>query len=111
MLQFTTQIEHYDNLCAVFDTVKRINTILTDFSRDMWQYISMDYFKQAVVATEIGSSAMPHKVSAHLCTSIVNYRSTTTIKLGQKVLSLLLPCLPVPSCAALPGQPDRFRER
>lgn len=59
----TTQIEHYDNLAAMFDVFKRINTILIDFSRDIWQYISMDYFKQKLKAGEIGSSAMPHKVN------------------------------------------------
>lgn len=59
----TTQIEHYDNLAAFFDTLKRINTILIDFSRDMWQYISIEYFKQKIKAGEIGSSAMPHKVN------------------------------------------------
>lgn len=59
----TTQIEHYDNLAAFFDNLKRINTILIDFSRDMWQYISIEYFKQKIKAGEIGSSAMPHKVN------------------------------------------------
>jgi adenylosuccinate lyase len=61
--RYTTQIEHYDNLAALFDNLKRINTILIDLSRDMWAYISMDYFKQQVKAGEIGSSAMPHKVN------------------------------------------------
>ncbi len=59
----TTQIEHYDNMAALFDNLKRINTILIDFSRDLWQYISMEYFKQKIKAGEIGSSAMPHKVN------------------------------------------------
>jgi adenylosuccinate lyase len=59
----TTQIEHYDYLAAYFDNLKRINTILTDFCRDMWQYIAMDYFKQIIKAGEVGSSAMPHKVN------------------------------------------------
>jgi adenylosuccinate lyase len=59
----TTQIEHYDNLAAFFDAMKRINTILIDFSRDVWQYISMEYFKQKIKEGEIGSSAMPHKVN------------------------------------------------
>lgn len=59
----TTQIEHYDNLAALFDNLKRINTILIDFSRDMWQYISMEYFTQKIKAGEVGSSAMPHKVN------------------------------------------------
>jgi len=59
----TTQIEHYDNLAALFDAFKRINTILIDLSRDIWTYVSMDYFKQKIKAGEIGSSAMPHKVN------------------------------------------------
>ena len=59
----TTQIEHYDNLAAIFMVSKRINTILIDFCRDIWTYISMDYFKQKVVKGEVGSSAMPHKVN------------------------------------------------
>lgn len=59
----TTQIEHYDNLAALFDCLKRINTILIDFTRDVWQYVSMDYFKQQLKSGEIGSSAMPHKVN------------------------------------------------
>ena len=59
----TTQVEHYDNLAALFDNLKRINTILIDYSRDVWQYISMNYFKQTIKAGEIGSSAMPHKVN------------------------------------------------
>ncbi len=62
-MQYTTQIEHYDNLAAQFDALKRINTILIDFSRDVWQYISMEYFKQKVKEGEVGSSAMPHKVN------------------------------------------------
>ncbi|MEI6508131.1 MAG: adenylosuccinate lyase [Bacteroidota bacterium] len=61
--QFTTQIEHYDNLAAMFDVYKRINTILIDMSRDFWQYISMEYFKQQLKKGEVGSSAMPHKVN------------------------------------------------
>jgi adenylosuccinate lyase len=61
--RYTTQIEHYDNLAALFDNLKRINTILIDLSRDMWAYISMDYFKQQVKEGEVGSSAMPHKVN------------------------------------------------
>ncbi|MEG0815387.1 MAG: adenylosuccinate lyase [Mucinivorans sp.] len=61
--QYTTQIEHYDNLAALFDALKRINTILTDFARDMWTYISMEYFKQRIKEGEVGSSAMPHKVN------------------------------------------------
>jgi adenylosuccinate lyase len=61
--QFTTQIEHYDNLGAQCDAMKRINTILIDFCRDIWTYVSMDYFKQKVKKGEVGSSAMPHKVN------------------------------------------------
>ena len=61
--QYTTQIEHYDTLAAHFDAIKRINTIIMDFCRDMWTYISMDYFKQQTKKGEIGSSAMPHKVN------------------------------------------------
>jgi len=62
-MQYTTQIEHYDNLAAQFDALKRINTILIDLCRDVWQYISMEYFKQKIKAGEVGSSAMPHKVN------------------------------------------------
>ena len=61
--QTTTQIEHYDNLASLFDCLKRINTIILDFNRDIWAYISMDYFKQKLKKGEIGSSAMPHKVN------------------------------------------------
>ena len=59
----TTQIEHYDNLAAFFDNLKRINTILIDLNRDIWSYISMNYFKQRIKADEVGSSTMPHKVN------------------------------------------------
>lgn len=61
--QTTTQIEHYDNLAALFDCFKRINTILLDMCRDVWQYVSMEYFKQKIKVGEVGSSAMPHKVN------------------------------------------------
>lgn len=61
--QTTTQIEHYDNMAAYFDTLKRINNIIIDFNCDIWTYISMEYFKQQVKAGEVGSSAMPHKVN------------------------------------------------
>ncbi len=61
--QYTTQIEHYDMMAALFDNLKRINTILIDLSRDMWSYISMEYFKQRIKEGEVGSSAMPHKVN------------------------------------------------
>jgi len=59
----TTQIEHYDHMAALFDALKRINTILIDLDRDIWTYVSMDYFKQKIKAGEVGSSAMPHKVN------------------------------------------------
>jgi adenylosuccinate lyase len=59
----TTQIEHYDHFAAFFDALKRINNILIDLDRDIWTYVSMDYFKQKIKAGEIGSSAMPHKVN------------------------------------------------
>ena len=62
-MQFTTQIEHYDHFAAHCDNLKRINNILIDFSRDVWTYISMDYFKQLTKKGEVGSSAMPHKVN------------------------------------------------
>ncbi|MCC8018899.1 MAG: adenylosuccinate lyase [Rikenellaceae bacterium] len=61
--QTTTQIEHYDNIAAIFDAFKRINTILIDMCRDVWTYVSMEYFKQKIKAGEVGSSAMPHKVN------------------------------------------------
>ena len=82
----TTQIEHYDNLASLFDSLKRINTIIIDFNQDMWLYISMDYFKQKIKKGEIGSSAMPHKVNPidfensegnlGLANSIFNHLST-----------------------------------
>ncbi len=61
--QFTTQIAHYDNYGAIFDALKRINTIILDFNRDVWSYISMNYFKQKIKKGEVGSSTMPHKVN------------------------------------------------
>ncbi|MCI7780828.1 MAG: adenylosuccinate lyase [Bacteroidales bacterium] len=61
--EYTTQISNYDNLAAVFDTMKRLHTILIDCDRDFWQYVSMEYFKQKIKAGEVGSSAMPHKVN------------------------------------------------
>jgi adenylosuccinate lyase len=61
--QITTQIEHYDNMAAIFDGFKRINTILVDLCRDIWTYVSMEYFKQRIKVGEVGSSAMPHKVN------------------------------------------------
>lgn len=62
-MQFTTQIEHYDNFAAYFDAIKRVNNILIDLCRDVWTYISMEYFKQKTKQGEVGSSAMPHKVN------------------------------------------------
>ncbi|NQY31498.1 MAG: adenylosuccinate lyase, partial [Flavobacteriaceae bacterium] len=59
----TTQIEHYDHMAALFDNLKRINTIVIDLDRDIWQYVAMEYFKQKIKAGEVGSSAMPHKVN------------------------------------------------
>jgi adenylosuccinate lyase len=59
----TTQIEHYDNLARLFDNFKRINTIILDLNKDLWQYISMDYFQQKIIKNEVGSSAMPHKIN------------------------------------------------
>jgi len=61
--QTTTQIEHYDEMAALFDNISRINTILIDLCRDIWSYVSLDYFKQVIIKGEIGSSAMPHKVN------------------------------------------------
>ncbi len=61
--QYTTQISNYDNLAALFDALRRINTVVLDLDRDFWQYISMEYFKQKIKAGEVGSSAMPHKVN------------------------------------------------
>ena len=61
--EWTTQISHYDNMAAIFDGMKRIDTILIDLCRDFWQYVSMEYFKQKIKAGEVGSSAMPHKVN------------------------------------------------
>ena len=61
--EWTTQISNYDNMAAIFDGMKRIDTILIDLCRDFWQYVSMEYFKQKIKAGEVGSSAMPHKVN------------------------------------------------
>ena len=61
--EYTTQISNYDNIAALFDAMKRVNTILIDLNRDFWQYVSMEYFKQKIKAGEVGSSAMPHKVN------------------------------------------------
>ena len=64
--EYTTQISNYDNLSAIFDAMKRINTVMIDMNRDFWQYISTEYFKQKIKAGEVGSSAMPHKVRTRL---------------------------------------------
>lgn len=61
--EYTTQISNYDNLAALFDALRRINTIILDLDKDFWQYISMEYFKQKTRPEEVGSSAMPHKVN------------------------------------------------
>ena len=61
--EYTTQISNYDSLAAIFDAMRRINTILVDLDRDFWQYVSMEYFRQKIKAGEVGSSAMPHKVN------------------------------------------------
>jgi len=61
--QYTTQIDHYDDLANIFDNIKRVNNVLVDLDRDFWTYISMDYFKQKIIANEVGSSTMPHKVN------------------------------------------------
>ncbi len=89
-LQTTTQIEHYDNLAALFDAFRRINTILLDLDRDMWSYISMDYFKQKIVKGEVGSSAMPHKVNP-----IDFENSEGNLGLANALLSHLAEKLPV----------------
>ena len=88
--QTTTQIEHYDNLAALFDCLKRINTIILDLNRDMWTYISMDYFKQKLKDGEIGSSAMPHKVNP-----IDFENSEGNIGLANAILDHLSSKLPV----------------
>ena len=88
--QTTTQIEHYDNLAALFDCLKRINTIILDLNRDMWTYISMDYFKQKLKDGEIGSSAMPHKVNP-----IDFENSEGNIGLANAILEYLSSKLPV----------------
>jgi adenylosuccinate lyase len=86
----TTQIEHYDNMAALFDNLKRINTILIDFSRDMWQYISMEYFKQKIRDGEIGSSAMPHKVNP------IDFENAE----GTRFLNSWQQSFPFPGCSA-----------
>ena len=86
----TTQIEHYDNLAAMFHALERINTIMVDLSRDIWSYISMDYFKQKIKKGEIGSSAMPHKVNP------IDFENAEgNLGLSSAILSYLAAKLPV----------------
>lgn len=88
--EYTTQISNYDNLAAVFDAIRRINTIILDLDRDIWMYISMDYFKQRIKAGEVGSSAMPHKVNP-----IDFENSEGNLGLANAVLAHLAQKLPV----------------
>jgi adenylosuccinate lyase len=88
--QFTTQISNYDWLAAVFDAMRRINTIVIDLDRDFWMYISMDYFKQKIKAGEVGSSAMPHKVNP------IDYENSEgNLGLANAILQFLAAKLPV----------------
>ena len=86
----TTQIEHYDNLARLFDNFKRINTIILDLNKDLWQYISMDYFQQKIIKNEVGSSAMPHKVNP-----IDFENSEGNISYANAIFELLSSKLPV----------------
>ena len=88
--EWTTQISNYDNLAALFDAMARINTIMIDLDRDMWQYISMEYFKQKIKAGEVGSSAMPHKVNP-----IDFENSEGNLGLANAILNHLVGKLPV----------------
>lgn len=88
--EYTTQISNYDNLAALFDTLRRINTIILDLDRDMWMYISMEYFKQKIKAGEVGSSAMPHKVNP-----IDFENSEGNLGMANAILSHLAQKLPV----------------
>lgn len=88
--QYTTQISNYDNLASVFDAMRRINTILIDLDRDVWMYISMEYFKQKIKAGEVGSSAMPHKVNP-----IDFENSEGNLGIANAVLQFLAQKLPV----------------
>ncbi|MCX4279403.1 adenylosuccinate lyase [Muribaculum sp.] len=88
--EFTTQISNYDNLAALFDALRRINTIILDLDRDMWMYISMEYFKQKIKAGEVGSSAMPHKVNP-----IDFENSEGNLGMANAILSHLAQKLPV----------------
>ena len=88
--QTTTQIEHYDNLAAFMDNISRINTILIDFSRDIWTYVSMDYFKQKIKKGEVGSSAMPHKVNP------IDFENAEgNLGMGNAIFSFLSSKLPI----------------
>ena len=88
--QTTTQIEHYDNLAALMDNIIRINTILIDFSRDIWTYVSMDYFKQKIKKGEVGSSAMPHKVNP------IDFENAEgNLGMGNAIFSFLSSKLPI----------------
>jgi len=88
--QYTTQISNYDWLAAIFDAMRRINTIIIDLDRDFWMYISMDYFKQKIKAGEVGSSAMPHKVNP------IDYENSEgNLGMANAVLSFLAQKLPV----------------
>jgi len=88
--QTTTQIEHYDNLAALMHNISRINTILIDFSRDIWTYVSMDYFKQKIKKGEIGSSAMPHKVNP------IDFENAEgNLGMGNAIFSFLSNKLPI----------------
>lgn len=88
--QYTTQISNYDNLAALFDALRRINTVILDLDRDFWMYISMEYFKQKIKAGEVGSSAMPHKVNP-----IDFENSEGNVGMANAILSHLASKLPV----------------
>ena len=88
--QFTTQISNYDNLAAIFDAMRRIQTIVIDLDRDFWQYVSMEYFKQKIKAGEVGSSAMPHKVNP-----IDFENSEGNLGISNAILSHLASKLPI----------------
>ena len=88
--QYTTQISNYDQLGAVFDALRRINTVILDLDRDFWMYISMDYFKQKIKAGEVGSSAMPHKVNP------IDYENSEgNLGISNAILQFLAQKLPV----------------
>ena len=88
--QYTTQISNYDYLGAIFDAIRRINTIIIDLDRDFWMYISMDYIKQKIKAGEVGSSAMPHKVNP------IDYENSEgNLGIANAILQFLAQKLPV----------------